>query len=363
MVRLRCAPVRNQPLARRVIQKNYTTYMKNLVLVIALASAGGAAFAAAKPDLTKLPPASTQPGLTYEKDIRPLFEASCFRCHGPDRQRGKLRLDSLEAALKGGEDGKVILPGKSIDSHLVLAVSRIDDESAMPPKPGAGQGGRGRAGGGGGPRGTGANAGGGGGRGQGMFGRGVLAQMMVEQADKDKDQKLTKAEFTALADSWFDKLDSDKAGKLTQTQFTERLRKLLIPTQEEAPAGANQRAGGGSAYVFNGLFTAADRDKDGSVTRAELKTTFEKWYADWDSEKSGAITEEHVSAGLRAALPQQGGGGFGGPGGGVGAGGPGGGARGQGGPEGGTGGRGPAPKPLTAEQVGLVRAWIDQGAK
>jgi Ca2+-binding EF-hand superfamily protein len=327
--------------------------MKNIVLVIALASAGGPAFAAAKPDLSKLPPASTQPGLTYEKDIRPLFEASCFRCHGPDRQRGKLRLDSLEAALKGGEDGKVILPGKSIDSHLVLAVSRIDDESAMPPKPGAGQGGRGRAGGGGGPR-AGANAGGGGGRGQGMFGRGVLAQMMVEQADKNKDQKLTKAEFTALADSWFDKLDSDKAGKLTQTQFTERLRRLLIPTEEQAPAAANQRLGGGSAYVFNGLFTAADRDKDGAVTRAELKTTFEKWFAEWDSEKSGAISEEHVSAGLRAALPQQGGGGFGGPGGG---------ARGQGGPDGGRGGGGPAPKPLTAEQVGLVRAWIDQGAK
>jgi Ca2+-binding EF-hand superfamily protein len=331
--------------------------MKNLVLVMALASAESFAFAAAKPDLSKLPPASTQAGLTYEKDIRPLFEASCFRCHGPERQRGKLRLDSLEAALKGGEDGKVILPGKSLDSHLVLAVSRIDDETAMPPKPGAGQGGRRREGGAGGPGGARANAGGGTGRGQAGFGRGVLAQMMVEQADKNKDQKITKEEFTALADSWFDKLDSEKAGKLTQTQFTERLRKVLLPAQTEAQTGGNQRPGGSSAYVFNGLFTAADRDKDGSVSRAELKTTFENWFAEWDSEKSGALTEENLSAGLRTALPQPAGGGFGG------FGGPGGGGRGQGGPGGGPGGGGPPPKPLTAEQVGLVRAWIDQGAK
>ncbi len=89
----------------------------------------------AEPDLTKLPPPANKPGLTYAKDIRGIFEASCFRCHGSERQKGGLRLDSLSAALKGGEDGQVIIAGKSDKSPLVIAVARLDEEKAMPPKP------------------------------------------------------------------------------------------------------------------------------------------------------------------------------------------------------------------------------------
>ncbi|PYM15113.1 MAG: hypothetical protein DME18_05055 [Verrucomicrobia bacterium] len=68
------------------------------------------------------------------KDIRPILEASCFRCHGEEKQKGDLRLDSLQALLKGGEDGKVVVPGNSKKSLLVAAVAQIDDEIAMPPK-------------------------------------------------------------------------------------------------------------------------------------------------------------------------------------------------------------------------------------
>jgi mono/diheme cytochrome c family protein len=95
-----------------------------------------------EPDLSKLPPPATKTGVTYTADIRPLFEASCFRCHGADRQKGKIRLDSLEAVLKGGEDGKIVVVGESAKSPLVVAVARIDPDSAMPPmKKGHGGGG------------------------------------------------------------------------------------------------------------------------------------------------------------------------------------------------------------------------------
>lgn len=108
---------------------------------------------AAEPDLSKLPPASAKKGLTYAKDIKPLLEASCFRCHGEERQKAELRLDSLEALLKGSENGKVVVAGKSKESPLLIAVSRLDDEKAMPPKrkPG-GPGSPGGPGGPGGPR-------------------------------------------------------------------------------------------------------------------------------------------------------------------------------------------------------------------
>jgi len=81
----------------------------------------------------KIPPASDKKGVTYAKDIKPLFEATCFKCHGPEKQKGKLRLDSLSAALKGGENGKCITPGKSADSALVKAVARVNEDDAMPP--------------------------------------------------------------------------------------------------------------------------------------------------------------------------------------------------------------------------------------
>ncbi len=85
-------------------------------------------------DISKLPPASEKKDLTYDKDIKPIFAKSCFKCHGPEKQKGKMRLDSLSAALKGGEDGKVIQPGQSAKSSLVIAVARLDEDEAMPPE-------------------------------------------------------------------------------------------------------------------------------------------------------------------------------------------------------------------------------------
>ena len=102
---------------------------------------------AGEPDLSKLPAASSKKGVTYAKDIKPLLDASCVRCHSGDKPKGELHLDSLDGVLKGGRDGKVVIPGKSEKSPMVIAVARIDDDSAMPPKkgmrggPGGGHGG------------------------------------------------------------------------------------------------------------------------------------------------------------------------------------------------------------------------------
>lgn len=89
---------------------------------------------AADADLSKLPPAASKKGVTFEKDIKPIFEKSCFKCHGPEKQKGKLRVDSREAALKGGEDGKVFEVGKSDKSVLVRLIARLKADEAMPPE-------------------------------------------------------------------------------------------------------------------------------------------------------------------------------------------------------------------------------------
>jgi hypothetical protein len=97
----------------------------------------GAATTVLAVDLTKLPPASTQKGVTYDKDIQPIFKASCFDCHGEKNHRNDLRLDSLAAALKGSKDNaQVIVPGKSDKSDLVINICwEAGPEHPMPPKP------------------------------------------------------------------------------------------------------------------------------------------------------------------------------------------------------------------------------------
>jgi len=90
---------------------------------------------AADPDISKLPPASDKAGVTFEADIKPIFEKGCVKCHGSEKQKSKLRLDTLAATIKGGENGPDVVPGNSAKSPLVWAIGRIGDEDdAMPPK-------------------------------------------------------------------------------------------------------------------------------------------------------------------------------------------------------------------------------------
>jgi hypothetical protein len=86
-------------------------------------------------ETAQLPPPSDRTGLTYEADIKPLFERSCTKCHGEEKQKAKLRLDSLEHVLAGAEDEKILVAGKSAESLVVLAVAHAteDEDHWMPP--------------------------------------------------------------------------------------------------------------------------------------------------------------------------------------------------------------------------------------
>src|ERR1043166_5691640 len=91
------------------VGKNQIKRMISKTLASSLVLALGVTFlpvvGAEKVDVSKLPPPSDKKGVTYDKDIKPIFEKSCFKCHGPDKQKSKLRLDSLAAVVKGGENG------------------------------------------------------------------------------------------------------------------------------------------------------------------------------------------------------------------------------------------------------------------
>ncbi len=71
----------------------------------------------------------------YLRDIKPLLTKNCVACHGPDKQRASLRLDTAKSALGGGKTGPSVIPGKSADSLLMKAVNGKDkDVSEMPPE-------------------------------------------------------------------------------------------------------------------------------------------------------------------------------------------------------------------------------------
>src|SRR6266487_481853 len=73
-------------------------------------------------DSTKIPPAPNRK-VDFEKDVKPIFAAQCYKCHGPEKQKSDYRLDIKMSALKGGSIGGAIVPGDSAKSLLVQYVA------------------------------------------------------------------------------------------------------------------------------------------------------------------------------------------------------------------------------------------------
>jgi len=76
------------------------------------------------------PPAAA---VDYDKDVKPLLAQNCYSCHGPDVQQSGLRLDLRQNALRGGDYGPVIVPGKSGESKLIRRLVDGDGGMQMPP--------------------------------------------------------------------------------------------------------------------------------------------------------------------------------------------------------------------------------------
>ena len=97
-----------------------------------LAFIGCLRVSAAEVDISKLPPAAAKQ-IDFSRDIKPILEANCLRCHGPEKPKSRFHLDNREAALKGGDEGVDILPGNSAKSPLVHYVAYLVEDTEMPP--------------------------------------------------------------------------------------------------------------------------------------------------------------------------------------------------------------------------------------
>lgn len=80
-----------------------------------------------------LPPAASQK-VDFQRDIKPILEASCLKCHAHGQKKGGFQVDSREMWLKGGESGPSVKPGASAASLAIQLVAGSDPDRVMPRK-------------------------------------------------------------------------------------------------------------------------------------------------------------------------------------------------------------------------------------
>jgi mono/diheme cytochrome c family protein len=84
-------------------------------------------------DQAKLPAPADHP-IDFAKEIKPIFEASCIKCHGRGKDKGGFKLDDRSTFMQGGDSGPVVVVGKSAESLLVEVVSGLNPDNVMPQK-------------------------------------------------------------------------------------------------------------------------------------------------------------------------------------------------------------------------------------
>ncbi|HLQ47211.1 MAG TPA: PSD1 and planctomycete cytochrome C domain-containing protein [Planctomycetaceae bacterium] len=111
-------------------------YWRSWLLSFVVVVGSAIRFAPHEPDVAandKLPPAAARK-IDFVKEVQPIFVAKCYSCHGPQKQESAYRLDHQPTALKGGDIGPAVIPGKSAESPLIRYVAGVDPDIKMPPE-------------------------------------------------------------------------------------------------------------------------------------------------------------------------------------------------------------------------------------
>ncbi len=109
-----------------MIQHHFATYLSLSVRAFLGAFAAFVLF--------EQPSDAAEDRVDYQKQIKPVLRERCFSCHGALKQEGKLRIDTVAAAMKGGDSGASIKPGSIGDSLLIKRVTATDEAERMPPE-------------------------------------------------------------------------------------------------------------------------------------------------------------------------------------------------------------------------------------
>src|SRR5258706_11707103 len=103
-------------------------FLRTSSVIVALAAV--TALADDAPDGAPLPDK-----IQFNRDIRPIFSETCFKCHGPDanKRKAELRLDNKDDAFAKHENGVPIVPGNPAKSEVMRRLTTKDEDDHMPP--------------------------------------------------------------------------------------------------------------------------------------------------------------------------------------------------------------------------------------
>src|SRR5437667_162256 len=105
-----------------------------LAFLLVLGCSSAEVLAKLSPEQAVSLPTPADHQVNFSKEIKPIFEASCVKCHGRGKAKGGFQIDSRQTLLKGGESGPAVVPGKSAESFLIELVAGVDPENVMPKK-------------------------------------------------------------------------------------------------------------------------------------------------------------------------------------------------------------------------------------
>ena len=105
-----------------------------IIAAMVLAGFAGTVQAKLTPEQLQNLPAAAAQAIDFTRDIKPILETSCLKCHGQGKDKGGFRIDTRELLVKSGDSGPAVLAGKSAESYLIELVSGLDPDNVMPAK-------------------------------------------------------------------------------------------------------------------------------------------------------------------------------------------------------------------------------------
>jgi Ca2+-binding EF-hand superfamily protein len=121
----------------------------------------------------------------------------------------------------------------------------------------------------------------------------VLAPLLIQILDRDKDGKLTKDEWIAGVKQFFKNQDKERTGKLAQKEISDGLT-AIIPTPRGFWGATGQRFGLGELFAPE-IVKRSDANKDGKVTEPELVAAAESLFQEYDMDKQGKLSEKEIA--------------------------------------------------------------------
>lgn len=71
--------------------------------------------------------------IDFARQILPILQEKCVKCHGEEKQKGDLRMDTEADSLKGGGEGPAYVKGKGTESMMMKLIVTDDEDEKMPP--------------------------------------------------------------------------------------------------------------------------------------------------------------------------------------------------------------------------------------